>query len=56
MPITERDIVKLVLGICIALLLGLGSAININILQGYWLKIIAVGIGYVLFAIWKKRI
>lgn len=56
MPLTERDIVKLVLGVCIALLLGIGKGIDINIMEGWWLKGIAIGIGYVLFAIWKRRI
>ena len=56
MPITERDIVKIILGIVTALLLGLGSIININITQGWYLKGLALATGYVLFSIWKNRI
>jgi len=56
MPINQRDIIKIVLGTIIVLLLGLGNLFSIDIYKGHWLKLIALLIGYVLWAIWKRRI
>ena len=56
MPINQRDIVKIILGVCIALLLGAGKIFSIDIYKGHWLLLISGLLGYVLFSIWKRRI
>ena len=54
MPIEERDIIKIILGIVIALLLGVSEWIKLSASQEKW--IIIVALAYVLFAVHKRRI
>lgn len=54
--IEERDIIKIILGICLALLLGLASWFNFNIITQNQKWIMIGLLSYVLYSVWYKKI